>query len=57
MEFERILGERDAGHDAELHDAVAGFFSAVEDAYPEEPTSGLEERHVGAMVGLSLIHI
>jgi uncharacterized membrane protein YgcG len=50
-DFERLLGERVAENDASPHDAVTGFFSAIEDIYPEEPTSALEERHVGAMMG------
>jgi hypothetical protein len=50
-DFERLLGERSAKNDASPHDAVTGFFSAIEDVYPEESTSALEERHVAAMMG------
>jgi hypothetical protein len=50
-DFERLLRQRSAENDASPHDAVTGFFSAIDDAYPEEPTSALEERHVAAMMG------
>jgi hypothetical protein len=50
-DFERLLRQRSAENDASPHDAVTGFFSAIEDVYPEGPTSALEERHVAAMMG------
>jgi hypothetical protein len=50
-DFERLLRQRSAENDASPHDAVTGFFSAIEDIYPEESTSALEERHVGVMMG------
>jgi hypothetical protein len=50
-DFERLLRQRSAENDASPHEAVTGFFSAIDDAYPEEPTSALEERHVAAMMG------
>jgi hypothetical protein len=50
-DFERLLRQRAAENDASPHEDVTRFFSAIEDVYPEESTSALEERHVAAMMG------